>query len=443
MGHVKDFQEIDQTYLPHQALLEASRCLFCHDAPCSSACPAGIDVAGFIRRLKSGNQAGAAQLIFQANVFGDTCARVCPVENLCQEACSHTELSEPIQIGRLQRYAWEKGHQHLDVAPALTNTREVKVAVVGAGPAGLAAAAELARLGYEVEVFEATSKAGGVLTTGIPAYRLPPSVVEGEVDLIRRLGVKISYDQGVDGQVNPDALRAKGFQAIFLGTGLGQSLRAQIPGEDLEGVFWAKELLRAIKENPVIHKDLCAKLGRRVAVIGGGNVAIDTACSLLRLGADKVEMVCLEGPQEMPAFPSEVRFAWDDGVELHTRSKPLCILGKEGRVIGLEGVGIRWKKPGLFVPDNAVVVEGTGFQLRVDSVVEAIGQRPDEVVAKIFRLETSPAGLVIVDSETGQTSNTAVFAGGDAVNGGATVVQAVAEGKRAARGMHRYLQENR
>lgn len=443
MRRGEKFQEVEQTYLPHQAVLEATRCLFCHDAPCTKACPAGIDVAGFIRRLKGGNITGAAQLIFQANMLGGTCSRVCPVEILCQEACSHTELSEPIRIGCLQRYAWEKGYPYLDVRPPSRGLLGIRVAVVGAGPAGLAAAAELAVMGYEVHIFEATDRAGGVLASGIPSYRLPLSVVNREVDLIRRLGVKISYGQSAGQEISLDGLVAKGFRAVFLGTGLGQSARVQIPGEGLVGVLWATELLRAIKETPEKHKELSARLGRRVAVIGGGNVAMDVACSILRLGTQKVELVCLEGPREMPAFPSEIRFALEEGVELRTRSMPLRILGDDrGRVVGLEGVGIRWKKPKIFVPDNAVPVAGTEFRLRVDSVVEAIGQKTDGSIAKAFHLDASPAGLIVVDEKTGRTSSPLVFAGGDVVNGGDTVVRAVEEGKRAARGIHRYLQED-
>ncbi len=441
MREKQGFEELEHTYLPHQALLEASRCLFCHDAPCSKACPAGIDVAGFIRRLKEENEVGAAQLIFEANVLGGTCARVCPVEILCQEACSHTELAEPIKIGRLQRYAWERGFSGLDVPRARKRSGGQRVAVVGAGPAGLAAAVELARLGYRAHILEASPRPGGILATGIPNYRLPVGVLEVEMDLIRRMGVEISYGQKVGAGVSLKDLLGRGFRAVFLGIGLGRSARVGMPGEELEGVFWATALLLAIKEKPDGHQELVRRLGERVAVIGAGNVAVDVACSALRLGVPKVELVCLEGPGEMPAFPSEIHFALDQGVELHTRSKPLRILGdNRGRVEGLEGVGIRWKKPKLFVPDNAVPVPGTEFRLRVDSVVEAIGQRPDGDVLEALGLRISDCGLVEVDGETGQTSNRVVFAGGDLVTGGATVVQAVAQGKKAAWGIHRYLQ---
>jgi NADPH-dependent glutamate synthase beta subunit-like oxidoreductase len=297
-------------------------------------------------------------------------------------------------------------------------------------------------MGYQVKLYEADRVAGGVLSFGIPAYRLPQDVLARELALIERMGVEFSYGHRVGHDLTLNDLQSAGFGAVFLGIGLGLSARVGLPGEDLEGVFWAADLLREIKANPQEHSNLLNRLGHRVAVIGGGNVAVDVACSMHRLGIQKVELVCLEGPQEMPAFPSEVRFAMDEGVELHTRCQPVSILGDDqGHVAGLEGVGIEWKKPGLFIPDNAVPVPGTEFRLQTDSVVEAIGQRPDAAVLEAFQLEISSTGLVAIDEETGQTSNPMVFAAGDVANGGATVVQAVAEGKKAAQGIHRFLQK--
>jgi len=436
-------QEVEPLFQDHQAWLEASRCLFCHDAPCARACPAGIDVAGFIRRIKERNVTGAAQLIFEANILGGTCGRVCPVEILCQEACSHTELADPIRIGRLQAYAWSRGYDQLDI-PAPEKDSPGRVAVAGAGPAGLAAAAELARLGHRVEVFESGHGAGGVLRSGIPAYRLPAEVLERELGLIERLGVTFNWNREIGRDLSLDELRSAGFEAVFLAFGLGQSARVGLPGEDLRGVFWAVELLDRMRNDAQEREALVGEMGRQVVVIGGGNVAVDTACSLLRLGMEKVSLVCLEGPREMPAFPSEVSFALQEGVELHTRSRPLRIMGDEaGRVTGLEGIGIEWKEPGCFLPQNAVSIPGTEFRLQADSVVEAIGQRCPADILETLQLERSPQGLIQVEGETGRTSDPMIFAAGDMVTGGATVVQAVAGGKKAAREIHRSLQGTR
>jgi glutamate synthase (NADPH/NADH) small chain len=435
-------EEVEPLLQDHQARMEASRCLFCHDAPCTTACPAGIDVAGFIRRLKEGNAAGAAQLILEANVLGGTCGRVCPVEILCQEACSHTELDEPIRIGRLQAHAWDRGYDRLEVR--LQEKKAAgKVAVIGAGPAGLAAAAGLARLGHRVEVFERGDGAGGVLRTGIPAYRLPGEVFQSELRLIERLGVKFNLNRELGRDLSLDDLRSEGFEAVFVAIGMGESARIGLPGEELEGVYWATDLLAGIRNDPRVRETLAESLGPQAVIIGGGNVAIDAACSLLRLGVEKVSLVCLEGPGEMPAFPSEIRFALQEGVELYTRSRPVRIVGGgDGRVAALEGIGIEWKKPDCFLPDNAVPVPGTEFRLRADSIIEAVGQRCPSDILKTLKLERTPQGLIRVDPETGQTSDEMIFAAGDMVTGGATVVQAVTGGKKAADEIHRYLRRH-
>jgi len=318
-----------------------------------------------------------------------------------------------------------------------------KVAVIGSGPAGLAAAAELAKAGHGVTIFEAKSLPGGVLTWGIPPYRLPKDVVTAEIDPIKRqLGVEIKTDTPIDEKFNINTLFDQGFDAVFIGVGVGKPYFVRMPGEDLEGVYSALELLsqvNAYHSKPSGGK-FPLRIGKKALVIGGGNVAMDAACSLLRLGAEEVHVVCLESFEEMPAFPSEIEFAKEERIVFHPRVKPLRIIGDEnGRVKGFEGVGIRWKEPNNFSPSNAIPIEGTELSLEVETVVEAIGQGPDPSLAPILSgIQTKGRGLIVVD-ENQMTSREGVFAGGDIVNGGDTVVQAIAEGKKAAEGIINYL----
>jgi glutamate synthase (NADPH/NADH) small chain len=428
---VDELSETGRTYAPHEAVLEASRCLMCDDPPCNTGCPAGVDARRFIRKIRFGNFLGAARIIRDANLLVGICGRVCPQEILCMEHCTRANLDSPIDIAGLQRFAGDIELGMLAPLPEVPCTTTGRVAVIGAGPAGLAAAVELRQLGCAVTILETSDAVGGVLSRGIPSFRLDRTFVASELEYVRRLGVEIRT--GVDAP-DPGELLDDGYVAVLIATGLWRPYSIGLPGEDLEGVFIAGDLLAAVAagERP--------ELGLRVVVIGGGNVAMDAASTALRLGAERVDLCCLESHEEMPAFRSEIEIAQLEGIEFHTRTKPVAIIGKGGRVAGYQGIGIRWKVPGLLVPSNADEVAGTEFRLAADSVIEAIGQG---VLDRFEGIESDGRGLIEFDPETMMTSLPGVFASGDITSGGATVVQAVAEGKRAAQGIREYLRRQR
>jgi NADPH-dependent glutamate synthase beta subunit-like oxidoreductase len=421
----------DRTCAPHEAVIEASRCLMCEDPPCNKGCPAGVDVRRFVRKIRFGNFRGAARLIRDANPLVGVCGRVCPQEILCMEHCTRAELDTPIDIAGLQRFAGDVELGALAPLPEGVRDRGGRVAVIGAGPAGLAAAVALRRSGFLVDVFEREDVPGGVLSHGIPPERLEQSFVDGELAYVTRIGVKLHAGQPAG---RPAALLKKGFDAVFVATGLWKPFRIGLSGANLEGVHAAADILKAVA------RGARPNLGARVVIIGGGNVAMDAATTAKALGAERVDLCCLESFDEMPAFRSEIERSQAQGIEFHTRTRPVRVLGRNGRVAGYEGVGIKWKKPGCLAPSNAEDLKGTEFRLLADAVIEAIGQGP---LDGFEGLETGERGLVVVDPEAMTTSVAGVFAGGDLVSGGATVVQAVAEGKRAARAIEAYLDEKR
>ncbi len=419
--------EQGRTYAPHEAVIEASRCLMCDTPPCNAGCPAGVDVRRFVRKIRFGNFRGAARLIRESNVLVGICGRVCPQEMLCMEHCTRADLDTPIDIAGLQRFAGDVELGTLAPLPAVAEGRAGRIAVVGGGPAGLAAAVELRTAGLDVQILERDRSLGGVLSQGIPPFRLDRSFVESELEFVSRLGASVRLGRT---ETKPRALLSRGYDAVLIATGLWRPYTIGLPGEDLDGVFVASDVLREVSEGcrPAV--------GRRVVVIGGGNVAMDAATTALRLGAARVDVCCLEGRQEMPAFDSEIEHAQEEGVEFHTRTRPVRIVGEDGRVAGYEGIGIQWKEPGLLVPSNAEDVPGTEFRLVADSVIEAIGQG---VLDRFEGVATDDRGLITVDGESMATSVPGIFAAGDIVNGGATAVQAVAEGKRAVAGIIAYL----
>lgn len=424
-----------------QAKLEASRCLVCDDPPCVEACPADVPVMHFIRAIRFDAPRRAINLIRDRNVFAGVCGVACPVDELCVGACTSTDLNTPIAIGALQHYAADtelrsgrKGRR----GPATGK----KVAVIGAGPAGLAAAAELARLGHRPTVFEKNKRPGGICTYGVPAGRLPQDLVAGEIEHIKSLGVEIKTETTFGGDQTVEDLFEAGYKAVYISVGLQKALTPGLPGEELDGVTTWKTFLDAFTSS-AFGECPPPKVPRDVIIIGGGSVAMDVAAAARELGAEDIDFVCLEAPGEMPAYHAELEEISKAGARFNTRSMPLEITGKNGRATGLKAERIRWKEPGKFVPSNAQRIEGTGYWLPGSMVVFSIGARTAADLSEALPgVALDDRGAIVADLETGATSRSGVFAGGDAVpGGGTTIVQAVAEGKRAGRAMHAYLSE--
>ncbi|MBN2448263.1 MAG: FAD-dependent oxidoreductase [Phycisphaerae bacterium] len=421
-----------------QARLEASRCLMCDEPPCEAACPVHVPVKHFIRALRFETPRRAINLIRERNVLAGICGLACPVGQLCVGACSSTELDMPIAIGELQHYAAVTGLRvgHKPTVAAATGKR---VAIIGGGPSGLSAAAELARSGHQVVILERNPRAGGICTYGVPAHRVPQELVQGEVDYVRGLGVEIRTGAELGDEYTLDSLHADGFAAVYIATGLQQAAMPPVSGAELDGVTDWKTLLDGLSahnfgEGPRPH------MPKNVLIVGGGSVAMDVASAAYTLGATEVDIVCLEAPREMPAYHDELSEVWEEGARFHTRSMPLEVTGKGGKVTGLRCTRIRWKEPDKFVPANAEAIDGTEYWLPGELVVFAIGARPAVDIAKLLPgVKLDHTGRIIAD-EHGATSRAGVFAGGDAmVAGGTTIVKAVAEGKHAGQAIHEYL----
>lgn len=408
-----NFADLNPPFARQAAVVEASRCLFCFDAPCIAACPTHIDVPRFIKKIATGNLRGSALTILDANILGLSCSRVCPVDVLCEGSCvMHRYNKQPIEIGRLQRHAMDYFYAHHASVPVPPGNRGKSVACIGAGPASLACAAELRRQGFAVTVFDRHAMAGGLNTYGIAEYKLRPSDSLKEVELMRSMGVEFRLDVEIADDL--EKLETE-FDAIFLGIGLGPTHRLNIPGEDLPGVIDALRFIADYKTGSVV-------VGRRVAVIGAGNTAIDAATAARRLGAGEVHILYRRGEAEMPAFEYEYEIAKLDGIQFHWWIRPILIRGST-EVEGIE----------------CLDADGRSFHLECDTVIPSIGQGRLVDFLKRCRSVEVIDGRVAVNRESGQTANPKYFAGGDCVNGGREVVDAVADGKRAGVGIAEWL----
>ena len=431
----RNFADIKPALSPRQAALEAARCLYCFDAPCTFACPTHIDVPAFIKKISTGNLRGSARVILSANILGETCGRVCPTEVLCEGACvMHEKGQTPIDIGRLQRYAVDYVRERKVelFRPGAANGK--RVACIGAGPASLACATELAKWGYEVTVFDRNELPGGLSTYGIAAYKTRATDSVREVEMIRDLGVKFRQKVQVGGDIAFADLE-KQFDGIFIGVGLGETGELKLPGEDLHGVYGAMEFIEKTKVEPFPR----IEIGRRVACIGGGNTAIDVVTAARRLGAESVYLIYRRSEREASAFAYEVALAKSDAVVFLWQTQPVRIVGNRGVVTGLECVRTRLGSADAKGRRTPEAVRGTEFALEVDMVVRAVGQKPvTEFLRGVNGLELNSNGTVQINDRH-QTGNPKYFAGGDCANGGKEVVDAVAEGMAAARGLDAWL----
>jgi dihydropyrimidine dehydrogenase (NAD+) subunit PreT len=427
-----NFSDINPPLTPALALESGSRCLFCYDAPCIKACPTGINVPQFIRQILTDNLVGSAKTILSANVLGHSCGRVCPTSVLCEGACVlNLEGRKPVEIGRLQRYAvdhvLDRGISVLKAGVA----NGLRVALIGAGPASLSCAAELRQLGYETVIFDARSQPGGLNTYGIAAYKMPAEDSIREVEMIKALGVEIRSGVEIGRDITLQNLE-KDFNAIFIGIGLGETDDLAIPGEDIEGCQDALSFIEHTKTGALNN----VRVGRKVAVIGGGNTAIDAVTAARRLGAEDVYMVYRRGREEMSAFEYEYELAKSDAVTFIWQAAPVRIVASGGKVVALECVRTRLGTSDASGRRAPEPIPNSEFRLDVDMVIKALGQKKKtEFLRSISGLQLD-RGRVVVNSETMQTSNAKYYAGGDCVNGGGEVVDAVAQGKRAARGIH-------
>lgn len=443
---INNFDEVAIGYDEEQALVEASRCLDCKKPLCVEGCPVDINIPLFIKFIKEKDYAKAVQTIKEKNNLPAICGRVCPQENQCEKRCVLGKKYQPVAIGGLERFVadWEMKHS-ADTRPVVLPPSGKKVAVIGSGPAGLTAAADLARLGHQVTIFEALHTAGGVLVYGIPEFRLPKTIVEKEINGIRQLGVEIKTNMVIGKIHTVDELLADGFDAVFVGTGAGLPYFMNIPGENLNGVYSANEFLTRINlMKAYLFPEYLTpiRLGKKVAVVGAGNVAMDSARTALRLGAQECYIVYRRSDQEMPVRREEIEHAREEGVQFKLLTSPVEIIGDEkGWVRSMVCQRFELGEPDASGRRRPIAIPGSEYEIEIDTVIMAIGQGPNPLIGQTTAdLELNRNGNIVADESTGQTSKPGVFAGGDIVTGAATVIQAMGAGKKAAQAIHKFLQ---
>ncbi len=442
-ARAKNFSEVSLGYTKEQAIDEANRCLNCPTKPCVGGCPVAIDIPAFISKIKEEDFEAAYEIIAKSSSLPAVCGRVCPQETQCESKCIRGIRGEPVAIGRLERFVadWHNTHSTEKIVPLKSNGH--KVAIIGSGPSGLTCAGDLAKKGYDVTVFEALHLAGGVLVYGIPEFRLPKAIVQKEIDTLKALGVKVETNMVIGRVESIDELFERGFESVYIASGAGLPKFMNIPGENLKGVYSANEFLTRINlmksykdesQTPIMK-------AKNVAVVGGGNVAMDAARCALRLGADHVYIVYRRSEEELPARLEEVEHAKEEGIEFKLLTNPIEILGDDNFFVkGIKCVEMELGEPDKSGRRRPVVKENSEFVIDVDSVIMSIGTSPNPLIKSTTKgLDTERWGGIITD-DNGLTSREGVYAGGDAVTGAATVILAMGAGKTAATAIDEYIQ---
>jgi glutamate synthase (NADPH/NADH) small chain len=441
----KNFHEVSLGYTLEQALDEANRCLNCKNKSCVSGCPVAIDIPAFISKIKEKNLEGAYGIIQKSSSLPAVCGRVCPQETQCESKCIRGIKGEPVAIGRLERFVADYHMEHSNKMPEKPAQNGHRVAVIGSGPAGLACAGSLAKSGYSVSIFEALHLAGGVLVYGIPQFRLPKEIVEKEIQNLKYLGVKLKTNIVIGKTLSLDDLFQEGYEAIFIGSGAGLPRFMNLPGENLKGVYSANEFLTRVNLMKAYREDSSTPIQRtkKVAVVGGGNVAMDAARCAKRLGAEDVYIIYRRSEEEMPARREEVEHAKEEGIEFRVLTNPTEILGTEdGFVRAINCVSMGLGEPDFSGRRRPVEISGSEHIMDVDCVIMSIGTSPNPLIKSTTEgLETNKWGCIVAEEVTGKTSREGVYAGGDAVTGAATVILAMGAGKAAANAIDEYIKK--